>query len=76
VVRAALAAIDWLDAVVLSLLLAAGAALAAVVLIDGGTAIEVGLVVLLTLAAALRWAQTSFAVDKVRDYRNRRRADR
>lgn len=75
-VRAALAVVNWLDAVVLLLLLAAGAALAAVVLIDGGTAIEVALVILLTLAAALRWAQTSFAMDNVRDYRDRMRADR
>jgi hypothetical protein len=60
--------VEWLDVVVL-LLLAWGTALAVVVIVGGGTAIQVGLVVLLVALMALRWARTSFAWEKLREQR-------
>ena len=61
--------VEWLDVVVLVLLLAWGVALAVVVAVGGGTVIQVGLVVLLFVVIALRWARTSFAWEKLRERR-------
>ena len=61
--------VEWLDVVVLALLLAWGVALAVVVIVGGGTAMQVGLVVLLVAVLALHWARTSFAWEKLRERR-------
>jgi hypothetical protein len=66
-VRLFLGFVEWLDVIVLVLLLAWGVALAVVVALGGGTVIQVGLVVLLFVALALRWARTSFAWEKLRE---------
>ena len=59
--------VEWLDVVVLVMLLVWGVALAVVVIVGGGTAIQVGLVVLLVAVLALQWARTSFAWEKLRE---------
>jgi hypothetical protein len=68
-VRLFRAFVEWVDVVVLVLLLAWGVAMAVVVIVGGGTAIQVGLVVLLVAVMALRWAHTSFAWEKLRERR-------
>ncbi|MGH2846740.1 MAG: hypothetical protein ACRDL0_12100 [Thermoleophilaceae bacterium] len=68
-VRVFRAFVEWLDVVVLVLLLVWGVALAVVVIVGGGTAIQIGLVVLLVAIMALRWARTSFAWEKLRERR-------
>jgi hypothetical protein len=71
VVRAFLAFVEWLDVVVLALLLAWGIAVAVAVALNGGTAIQVLLVLILFAAIGLRWLRQSFAGDKLRDRRRR-----
>jgi hypothetical protein len=61
--------VESLDVVVLVLLLAWGVALVAVIVAGGGTAIQIGLVVLLVAFIALRWVRTSFAGEKLRERR-------
>jgi hypothetical protein len=68
-VRLVLAFVEWLDVVVLVLLLAWGVALAVVLIVGGGTVIEVGLVAVLVVLMALRWVHTSFAWEKLRERR-------
>ena len=62
-------AISWLDAIVLLLILAAGAALVLVTIVGDASAVEVGLVALAAVALALQWARRSFALDKLRGSR-------
>ena len=52
---------EWIDTGVAVLLLAAGAVFAVILAFDGGTAVEVGLVVLLLAVASLRWTMISHA---------------
>lgn len=47
---------DWLDTGVALLILAAGILLAVVLAFDGGTFVEVGLVLILLASVSLRWA--------------------
>jgi hypothetical protein len=60
------AAVEWLDVFVLGLIVAAGIGLVVVLVLGGGTVIEVGLIVVATAAAAVRWLQRSWAGDKLR----------
>lgn len=60
------AAVEWLDVVVLALLVASGIGLVVVLALGGGSVVEIALVVLFVTAIALRWLRTSWAGDKLR----------
>jgi len=62
----------WLDLLVAGLLAGFGFALVIVLAIQGGTAIEVGLVVLVFGAGTLRWLNTSWGWEPIRRWRRQR----
>jgi hypothetical protein len=54
----------WLDLVVAGLVAGFGLALVLIIAIEGATAIELGLVVILFGAGTLRWLNTSWGWDR------------
>lgn len=63
----------WLDVAVAAAIVGFGVFLAVVLLGDGGTALEIALVVIFFVATALRWMRTSFGWETLREWRDRRR---
>jgi hypothetical protein len=67
--------VGWLDVAVGAAAMGFGVFLAIVLLGDGGTAVEVALVLFFFAGVALHWMRTSFGWKTVRDWRVRRRRD-
>jgi hypothetical protein len=62
----------WFDLVVAVLLAGFGFALVVIIAIEGATAIELGLVVILFGAGTLCWLNTSWGWEPIRRWRQRR----
>ncbi len=65
--RRALRVVDeWIDTVMAVGIIAAGVSLATVVIVDGGTIVEVGLVLILVAFVLFRWSRGSHAWQPLR----------